>query len=164
AVLGALPSEPGVPVPDDLADAKHQIVHRDRLARLLEIGHLRETSEIDDGPAQGLGRDGAMVQAGPSQDTQSIDDDDLLAYPGALERARQPGGAGPDHREIDRCPFNARPMCRGVSAIPDAPEYMRWCRARPKRLGSVAGSIDAARVGGRTNDRRDGRAAVPSIQ
>src|SRR6516165_10847372 len=61
---------------------------------------LAEASQVEDGLAQRLARDGAAVETDAADRLLAVDDGDVLAELGGGDGAFLPGGAAPDHDQI----------------------------------------------------------------
>nr|BFF21964.1 hypothetical protein GCM10025730_54850 [Promicromonospora thailandica] len=93
--------------PDHVLQAGQQVLDGDVLlepvAGPVHVAHL-QTGQVQHGLAQGLGRDGAGVQADTADLVASFDHRDPAAELGGRDRGLLPAGAGADHDEVEVVP------------------------------------------------------------
>ena len=134
-VVRALLGQQGVFVGDHALEATPQLVdgnllHLTRGAAVVD--GLNKPGQVEDGTAQGLGRNGSLIQTGASQQTQPVDDDDTLPRLCRLDRTLLPGRSCADDGQIHFHLF-----CHSCSLVGGGPTSRRRI-LRVKRIYILA--------------------------
>ena len=124
----------------DLVGADQEVLHRDVL--LDRVGGAIEfpraiTRQFENSLAQGLGRDGAEIDADAAEDARALNDGDALVELGTLDGGALAGRTRADHQQIivitqRHCATPSMTQCL-YRSVPEIASFTR--RARRRRGG-----------------------------